>query len=84
MLVLGGQRLDLGRDMGDALVELTPILGQIGDEMNDAQRQGIRGRSQDAWQGLTQGRKPLAYGDAALEKEASDLVGHARALADQA
>ena len=47
-------------------------------------RQGIRGRTQDAWQGLPQGREPLAHGDAALKKEAADLVGHAGALADQA
>ncbi len=83
MLVLGGERLDLSGDSRNARVELTPVFSQVSNKANDAQRQGIRVRAQDAWQRLTQGREPLPHGDAPLKKEAADLVGDARALADQ-
>jgi hypothetical protein len=58
VLILSRQRLDLGGDVRNALVEPAPIFSQVGDEANDAQRQGIGGRSQDAWQSLPQGREP--------------------------
>jgi hypothetical protein len=45
MFILGRQRLDLGRERGNALVEVTPILSQVGNEANDAQRQSVRGRT---------------------------------------
>ena len=34
MFILGRQRLDLSRHRGNALVELTPVFSQIGDETN--------------------------------------------------
>jgi hypothetical protein len=44
VLVLGSQRLDLSEDIGDALIKLTPVFSQIGNEVNEAERQGVSGR----------------------------------------
>src|SRR5262249_56750740 len=57
--VLLRQRLDVRRYTFYALVQPTPIRGQVGDESDDPRREHTSARAQDLRQRLAQGHQPL-------------------------
>jgi hypothetical protein len=79
-----GERLDLLRDIVDALIEVAPVADQVLDRVQQARGKGIGASGQDARQLCPQAVETLGDGDAAVEQEGADLVGDRRALADVA
>ena len=75
--------LDLARQTLDPLVEPAPVAGQVLDHAHHAGRQDIRRCSQNARQLGTQEALSLAYRNATLQQEGTDLIDDAGALADQ-
>src|SRR6266849_2386619 len=83
-LVLLCHRFDLVRHGGNAFVQSAPVLDQLADEIDHSWRQRVGIRAQNFRQRLAQWHEALPHGDAALKQKAADLIGHTRALADQA
>ena len=83
-LVLFGQRLDLGGDGLDALVEPPPVGSEVLEQTPDAWRDRRRIGGEDIDKHLAQGHRSLLHRDAAFDQEAADLVDGARALTHQA
>ena len=79
-----GQRLDLGGDGLDALVEPPPVDREVLEQTQDAWRDRRRIGGEDIEKRLAQGHRSLLHRDAALDQEAADLVDGARALTHQA
>jgi len=74
--------LDLGGYSRDALIEPTPVGGEVLHQMHHARRQPV-GQGERARQLGAQCPPALADGDAALEQEGADLVDDAGALRHQ-
>ena len=78
------QGLDLAGHLVDALVEVMQVTGEILDHVHHPRRQEIGAVGKDVRECMAQEAQALAYGDAALEQEGSDLVDDGGALGDKA
>jgi hypothetical protein len=67
----------------DALVEVSPVTGEVFNDAQHARRQHVRARAKDDRQFGTQEAEALSHRDAAFQHEGTDLVDDARALRNQ-
>ena len=82
-LVLPGQRFDFAGQTLDALIQSVPVSHQVLYDAQNARREHIGARRQDARQLGPQETQPLPYRDAALQQKGADLIDDAGALTDQ-
>src|SRR5262245_17305966 len=77
-LALTRQHFDLIGNLLDALIEMSPIAAEVFDHPDHTGRQHVDALGQNLRELLPQKTKSLAHSNAALQKEATDLVDHSR------
>ena len=75
------QHSDLLGNLLDALIETSPISAEVLDHPDHTGRQYVDALGQNLRELLTPKTQSSAHSNAALQKEATDLVGHSRTCA---